>query len=273
MSRSTTTMENPAKYHFEWKAGVGKLQWYNKEKQVTVDIPLPFELYPLDELHTVGGYDSMSKSGFYSNEVKDIVRDELVVRSFKGGEQYRGTYKVNGIVQMPKGAKYAKSVYFSMKEKDGQWVIGHMKLVGSAATAWIEFSQELWKGDKQRPEHGKVVIEAGELVQGQTDYYPPVFEYLEAEPEADEAAKKLDFDLQTYLDAYLKAPKGEPVDPREEAAGEQTDPALAPATPEQQADFEQRKVAQTKRTEPLTANNLGEHFPNEEPISLDDIPF
>lgn len=264
MSRSTQALalENPAKRWLEYKPRHAELTWYNKEEAKNIPVPLPFEFLPLDDLHTIGGYSKMEKSGYASNEVRDITKDELVVRTFKGGEKYRGLYKnEQKIVMMPKGAKYAKSVYFAFKE-DGKWQIGGIKLVGSSATAWIEFNQQLWKSSKKRPTNGKVIMTKGELVTSDENgnYYPPVFEYKEATAEEDATAIELDKTLQTYLDAYLKAPK--------EAASEGFGDAPisdsfntedGKASPEQLAQFESLKAKKLNQ-QPLKAAD----FPDED---------
>lgn len=252
MSRSTQALalENPAKRWLEYKPRHAQLTWYNKEESKNIPVPLPFEFLPLDDLHTIGGYNKMEQSGYVSNEVRNILTDELVVRTFKGGEKYRGLYKnEQKIVMMPKGAKYGKSIYFAFKE-DGKWQIGGIKLVGSSATAWIEFNQQLWKTSKKRPTNGKVVLTKGALVESDENgnYYPPAFEYKEATEEEDTIAIELDKTLQTYLDAYLKAPKVEDEDsvhsdqPIQDSFN--TDDGKASA--EQLAEFERLKKEKLK---------------------------
>jgi hypothetical protein len=256
MSRSTQALalENPAKRWLEYKPKHAELTWYNKETSENVEVKMPFEFLPLDDLHTIGGYNKMEQSGYVSNEVRDITKDELIVRTFKGGEKYRGLYKnEQKIVMMPKGAKYGKSIYFAFKE-DSQWQIGAIKLVGSSATAWIEFTQQLWKSSKKRPTNGKVIMTKGEVVHSEDmgDYYPPAFEYKPASDEEDQAAIELDKTLQTYLDAYLKAPKEEAPDTSLHV--DKIDDSDTRATPEQIAEFDKLKQAKLK-AQPTTGDD------------------
>lgn len=280
MSRSTQALalENPAKRWLEYKPRHAELTWYNKEESKNIPVPMPFEFLPLDDLHTIGGYNKPEESGYVSNEVRNILTDELVVRTFKGGEKYRGLYKnEQKIVMMPKGAKYGKSVYFAFKE-DGQWQIGAIKLVGSSATAWIEFNQQLWKSSKKRPTDGKVIMTKGELVTSEENgnYYPPAFEYKPASDEEDTAAIELDKTLQTYLEAYLKTPKEAPdTIHSDEPMTDSFNTNDGKATPEQVADFERRKAEKTQlKSEDFPDDDqaaynrqaVAEAFGNDEPL-------
>jgi hypothetical protein len=236
----------------QWHAAKGQLSWWNKEKQVEVVVKLPFTFMVLDELSTITGYSKPDKSGFWSNEVKNITRDELTVR-LKSGIRYAGLYKnEQGIVQMPKGARYTKSVYIAHLGGDGEYILGNLKFSGSALTAWIEFSNTI------KVEHGTVVLKEAKTVEGELDeYHVPVFEYRSSEPDEDEAAMRLDKELQIYLAQYLTSP----AIPDEDKSwpSDQIDPDLGKATPEQLADFETKK-ADTKRD----WNKVGKRTNNKE---------
>lgn len=233
MSRSTPTLTNPARHFFEWAGSKGELAYWDKEKSTRVPIKLPFEFLVLDELATITGYDKQAQSGFWSNEVRSVRKEEFTVRN-KNGVRYQGPYKdyERDIVLMPKGASYAQSVYIAYKEQ-GEWVIGNIKMSGSARSAWFDFSKA------HKVQNGKVIMTRGDQQEAQTGpFFPPVFTYTNASPEEDTQAITLDKTLQVYLGQYLTA---KPEDDDAVPTGE-IDPDLGKATPEQLADFEARKA-------------------------------
>ncbi len=230
MSRSSPQLTNPAAHFYEWRSG--KLSWYDKENQKSIEVKLPFSFLVLDELHTITGYSDADESGFWSNETRST-KDEFIVRT-KKGTRYVGPYKNDQfIVQVPQGARYTKSVYIAEKQGGG-YVISNLKLTGAALTAFIELSS------KHKLQNGKVLLTGStEGKKGATTYHIPTFEYTNATKEEDEAAIALDKDLQVYLAQYLHAAKVDQ-DDRVDTVNELDDDTLA--TPEQIADFEKRKA-------------------------------
>lgn len=263
MSRSQPSLQNPAHRFFEYKAGEGTLQYYDKEKQERITVPLPFTFLPLDQLNTITGYSRPDKASYYSNEVRNSAKEEFVIK-LKGAHVVTTLYKnEHGVVQVPKAAKYTKSVYIAYQE-DGEWVIGNIKLAGSAMTAWIEFNQ------KYKPEQGKVVMSKGTKIEGeQGDYYPPAFQYLDATLEEDSIAVTLDKALQIYLSQYLAAPKHED----SELHVDEIDESDMKATPEQIAEFEALKAKKLERDDDRATKERIEEIFNDGPgFSDDDIP-
>lgn len=250
MSRSQPSLQNPAHRFFEYKAEKGELQYYDKEKQERVTVKLPLEFLVLDQLNTITGYSKPDKASYYSNEVRNSAKEEFVIK-LKGAHVVTTLYKnEHGVVQVPKAAKYAKSIYIAYQE-DGEWVIGNIKLSGSGMTAWIEFSQ------KNRVENGKVIMAKGEKVEGdKSDYYPPAFTYTNADPDEDAIAITLDKALQIYLSHYFAAQGVEDEDSVH--TDEDIDYSDTKATPEQIAEFESLKAkgptGRGTMTKPTTAN-------------------
>jgi hypothetical protein len=195
MSRSNPTTQNPAKYFFRWKGG--QLSYYDKEKQSDVAVDLPFEFLVLDQLATITGFCEADNSGYWSNEVRNVGREELTVKTSKGIKQ-AGLYKDLADVRA-KGAKYAKSVYIAYLDSDtGEYTIGNIKASGAALTAWIELS------NKYVLDNGKVILTGStEAKKGTTIYSVPTFEWGASETAEDEAALNLDKELQVYLSQYL----------------------------------------------------------------------
>lgn len=263
MSLSNPTLTNPARQFFQWGGSVGQLAFYDKENKKNVPIKLPFEFIVLDELATIGGFNKSDQSGFWSNEVRNISNDELFVRTKKGPFE-AGLY-ANLTQTRAKGGKYTKSIYIAFKVKD-QWVIGNFKAGGSALSAWIEF------GKAYNVQSGKIIMERGEQMDAPTGvYFPPTFAWVKWNDEEYNAALALDRELQVYLSNYLAAPKVD--DDARGLAGFNEPGTTNTATPEQQADFEQRKQQNGLGAAPAhERNDVIEDF-NDEPINLDDIPF
>ena len=249
MSRSNPTPTNPANKFFTWKGSTGELVYYDKEKKENISVKLPFTFLVLDQLATVTGFAEQDQSSYWSNEVRNIVREELTVRTSAGTKQV-GLYKDLADVRS-KGAKYAKSIYISYKDGD-EWVIGNIKASGAALTAWIELSNTCAVGN------GKVTLTGStEAKKGTTKYFVPTFKWDSSDTNEDEIAIELDKELQVYLSQYL-AKRDDRV------PAEDVDPELGKATPEQEADFAKRKAAKKD----VVIEDIGD-----EPINLDDIPF
>lgn len=197
MSRSNPTPTNPAKRFFKWSGSKGQLVYYDKEKQEEIEVKLPFEFLVLDQLATITGYCEQDQSNYWSNEVRSVAKEELTVRTSKGTKEV-GLYKDLTEVRS-KGAKYAKSVYVAYLDGD-DFVIGNLKASGAALTAWIELS------NKYVLDNGKVRLTGSEEgKKGATTYFIPKFEWVPSEVVEDEAAIKLDKELQQYLNQYLTA--------------------------------------------------------------------
>jgi hypothetical protein len=259
MSRSNPIIINPATRKFEWAASLGKLRYYDRETRETHEVPLPFRFMVLDQLSTITGYNKPEKSNVWSNEVRNTKVDTLFVR-MKSGPLEAGLY--SELAQTPRrGGKFAKAIYIAFYDT-GNWKIGKLVVSGSALIPWFEFTKS------HSVDTGAVTLTCGTAQDGiGGTYYSVDYKWEKCQPGEDDVAVVLDKQLQTYLDAYLSAPK---VD--EDGQGT-PEPGLA--TPEQQADYEARKAAAstshpapTKQNDDLIIEDL-----EDEPINLDDIPF
>lgn len=283
MSRSNPTLTNPATRFFEWSGSKGQLEFYDKEKKERINVPLPFEFLPLDELSTITGFSARAKSSYWSNEVRNIKNDTLTVRSKNGVEQ-EGTYDTLADVRA-KGAKYAKSIYIMYKTREG-WQIGNIKAHGSALSSWIEFSGTC------KPQNGKVTVTKGDVLQTPKgdDYYPPVFEYGSADYEENGIAMDLDRELQVYLNQYLAAAQ---FNRGQEDGEDKPEPTTIPTADgvviedvedskegTRQAVRNWEKVGKGESAKGREDDEAVEKYQKtaadsfaEEPINLDDIPF
>lgn len=219
MSRSRPTAKNPATRFMQWKGGAekisetvdgkkseryegGKLTWYDKEAQTDVEVQLPFSFLVLDTLHTVTGYSESNRSGFWSNEVRNLKNETLVVKTKQGSgvrTVAKGTYDQIKDEIKSQGGKYTQSVYIAYKGEGGDLVIGHIKISGAALTAWIEFQK---KFDINKC--AVFITDEPKLEKkGSNYYFSPVFDGQNVSDATEAEAQKLDDELQRYLDTYL----------------------------------------------------------------------
>lgn len=197
MSRSNQTdIVNPAVRWFSWNGDTGGFYYWDKEQKKRIPIPLPFRFMVLDTLSTIKGYNKALDYGYYSNEIRDIKKEILTVRS-KSGIMAKGLYEE--VKAECDGAKYCQSVYAAIKEGD-KFALCNIAFVGCAVGAWIEFRKKV-----KKIYDGAVSVD--EMLAGKTgkiEYQSPIFKMIEVSPEAETAATALDKELQEYLTAYFK---------------------------------------------------------------------
>lgn len=202
MSRSNQTeLINPAKRFIEFAGGEGGLRYFDKtlgEKGENVAIELPYKFFVLDRVSQVtGGVDiDGGYVGYWSNAVKNLTTQKLIVRS-KRGVEVEGFYKdIKGYT----GVKFMTGLYVATKNDDGEFQIELLKLKGSSLTAWIEFT----KAHRNIYEGAFGITGIAERKKGTNKYYEPVFEhYAKVSEDAENVAQMLDKQLQEYLTAYF----------------------------------------------------------------------
>ena len=194
---------NPATMFIEWKSNDKAFEYYDKETQKKVSIPLPFKFLVLDELHAVKGWNDATSSGIYSNEVKFISKEIMTVKPFKGNEIAKGLYKDIKEKVVAAGGHYVKSIYIMLE--DG--TLANLQLKGSSVQAWGEFTQ---KTRKRLPEEWVIVKTAKDGKKGAVKFSIPEFGFERSLSDAENEQADLCFDiLESYLKAYLV--KSEPV--------------------------------------------------------------
>ena len=188
---------NPATKFIDWKSNDKCFEYYSKESQSKVQIPLPFKFLVLDELHTIKGWNDATSSGIFSNEVKFISKEVMTVKPFKGNEIAKGLYKdIKDKVQSA-GGHYVKSIYIMLE--DGS--LANLQLKGSAVQKWGEFTA---KTRQRLPDEWVVVNGVIDGKKGAVKFTTPDFKFerslSESESEqADEAFNVLESYLKTYL--------------------------------------------------------------------------
>lgn len=261
MSRSNPVAKNPATRFMQWRGGFdggGRLTWYDKEEQTEKDVELPFTFIVLDELATITGFNEKEQASFWSNEVRNLKKEELFVRS-KSGLVDRGLYADIGDNIKAKGAKYAKSVYVAFKDETGELALGNIRFAGASLTAWIEFSK---KFDVMQC---AVILtnEPKQAKKGATKYWVPVFDAQNVSEATEKASKDLDNELQKYLSVYFN--RQQDIDETVSAGDYEEDEPTEDQDEEQPEETPKAKPAPKKETEP-------KEEPKEK-INLKDVPF
>lgn len=199
---------NPAIKFIEWKSNDKCFNYYDKEAQKNVEIPLPFKFLVLDELHTIKGWNDASSSNIYSNEVKFISKEVMTVKPFKGNEIAKGYYKDIKDKVVAAGGHYTKSIYVMLE--DGS--LANISLKGSGVQKWGDFTQ---KTRNRLADEWVIVAKAEDGKKGAVKFSTPSFSFANSisDAEADLADEAFNI-LESYLKTYLA--KAEPAIVEEE---------------------------------------------------------
>jgi hypothetical protein len=188
---------NPATKFIEWKSNDKCFNYYDKDAQKNVEIPLPFKFLVLDELHCIKGWNDASSSSIYSNEVKFISKEVMTVKPFKGNEIAKGYYKDIKEKVVAAGGHYTKSIYVMLE--DGS--LANLQLKGSGVQKWGDFTQ---KTRNRLADEWVIVASAEDGKKGAVKFSTPSFSFAtsisdEEANMADEAFNILESYLKTYL--------------------------------------------------------------------------
>ncbi len=188
---------NPSTKFIEWKSNDKCFNYYDKDAQKNVEIPLPFKFLVLDELHCIKGWNDASSSNIYSNEVKFISKEVMTVKPFKGNEIAKGYYKDIKEKVVAAGGHYTKSIYIMLE--DGS--LANISLKGSGVQKWGDFTQ---KTRNRLADEWVTVTKAEDGKKGAVKFSTPSFSFANSISDeeanmADEAFNILESYLKTYL--------------------------------------------------------------------------
>lgn len=194
MSLSKPKISSPCKKFIEFKGNIGVFQTWDKEKKENVKLPYPIRFIVLDELNTIKGFNDSTQSGIYSNEVHNLSKEELTIRTFKGNLSVVGLYAdiKSNFVDM--GGKFCKSVYAALINKDDSLELVNFQLSGAAFKAWA---------DKQVNTQREIVVvsDCTDGKKGNVKYKIPNYRPEELPRELLDKAMDMDKMLQEYLDS------------------------------------------------------------------------
>ena len=201
MSRSnpTESSPHPCARWIEWSGAEGHYRYYDKEKKESVTIGDDLTFMLLDTTSTIKGWHEGSESGIFSNEVRDIQQDVLVVKAFKGGTLAEGTYKSIRDKIIASGGHFTANLYAAVKI-DGELAIASIQFKGAALRSWMEFCKT------NRSELYKKAIRCKGFEEGRKGkivYKTPLFNLSGVSPETDAAAISCDHVLQEFLKSYF----------------------------------------------------------------------
>lgn len=207
-SAFATPQSNPSTKFIEWKSNDKCFNYYDKEAQKNVEIPLPFKFLVLDELHCIKGWNDASSSNIYSNEVKFISKEVMTVKPFKGNEIAKGYYKDIKDKVVAAGGHYTKSIYVMLE--DGS--LANISLKGSGVQKWGDFTQ---KTRNRLADEWVTVAKAEDGKKGAVKFSTPSFSFANSisDEEANMADEAFNI-LESYLKTYLA--KAEPTIVEEE---------------------------------------------------------
>lgn len=225
MSRSNPTEGaraiNPAKKFYEWSGSEGVMTYYDKENKKKVEVPLPFTFLPLRRCVTVKGYNGDTETSYYSNEVKDTRTDVLMVYSVSGsGESRRSRLEEVGLYAdikdrlKAKGIKYVESLYVATYDDKKNLELCNIQIKGAALRPWgdVVKANNIWQvaiSIKSFTENKK----------GGIKFKSPAFSVItKVKPETNEAAIKLDKEIEEYLNEYFKKNEQDAVNAKAETA-------------------------------------------------------
>ena len=196
LSQPKSGNTNPAKKFIKYSS-TKSFFYYDKQKEDNVQMPDKFYVIPLDSLATVTGWSDDSMSSIYSNEVRSVAKDELNVRSFKGGEIAKGLWSNIKEKVKVKGGNFTTSMYCALIENGKVTELVNLHLSKSALAPLFDIDLK-YDGSilevSQDPE---------ELKKGSVKYKLPKFVLHAAKPNLVDEAINLDVELQSYLSDYL----------------------------------------------------------------------
>jgi len=196
---------NPATRRFEWDGANGHLRYYDKATEKNVIVPPGFTFILLDRLQGIGGYNDASKSGIWSNEIRDTRTDTLLVKSFKGGIIAEGLYAdiKARVTAKSVGGQFIVNAYIAFKGDDGTLALGAIRFKGASLGGWMDFEQ-----DHRADLYAGAIKFSGVVAgkKGSIEFKSPTFAVAMISPETDAQAFALDQVLQAYLDGYFNKP-------------------------------------------------------------------
>lgn len=166
---------------------------------------VPFMVLDKD-LFSCQGFVNETKKYTWSNEVRSVEDDQLVIRYFDDNKTVYATGTYNDLVaqKLVKGnglPGFTRCMYVLFA--DGR--LGHISLAGAAFSSWIDLENQ---GAHKFENHFVVFNGSKAMVQGDTDFYSPQFAFGDEVPEDFyNRAVEADKTVQDYLDKYFKVDK------------------------------------------------------------------
>jgi hypothetical protein len=131
---NTDSKQHPATLKLTWDNTNANFKAYDKTTKTTTNLSLPLKFMVIDSYSTITGWDDKSGTSFYSNEVKNVSSEQLIVKNGIGTVM-AGLYNDIKLGLEEIKAKYTTSLYVVFA--DG--TIGNIILAGKNNFNWFEF--------------------------------------------------------------------------------------------------------------------------------------
>lgn len=185
-------VKSPVTKYVTWSSNDKCFSYYDRDKKENVSLKLPIRLIHFRDFASVKGFHDTSQSSIYSNEVSSVKNEQLIVRSFKGGELIKGLYADIKLKLKDLGGKYNMSMYAMV---DGELV--NISIGGAILQHWSDFS----KDNRSKFLTNYINVDSAlDLKKGSVKYSVPVFSLgatIDAKVSA--SADKLDDELLEYF--------------------------------------------------------------------------
>lgn len=217
MSRSKPVgngSNSPVKFRFSFSGKTGEVKYYDKDTKEDVFLSdLKFVI--LDRRSSITGFSDSENTSIYSNLVRNLKTDELVVRAGKK-TLAQGTYDVIKPKLSEFDGKFTTNVLL-LAEIDGQWEMGNLQLTGSSLSSWMNFEQDKDADGKPlgagKPDLNGSIITIGKGAnkkKGAVKYVIPAFTVEPITSKLDALAMEQDVLLQDYFDELDSKTESEP---------------------------------------------------------------
>lgn len=197
---STGGSKSPIQYYLRFNGETGKLEYYDKDEKKNVVLD-DLDFVILDIRGSVTGWNDASESKLYSNMVKNLSKEEITVRSFKGTnkEVAKGFYKEIKDQVEKAGGVYTSNL-LSLVKVGKDWEFGNIQLTGSGLATWMTFMEDY---PNNKIYDFVVNIAQGEArKKGKINYFVPEFGTKTLPSKVGTQAEEADTELQAYFASY-----------------------------------------------------------------------
>lgn len=199
------SMKNPSEKFLTWKSQKQCFEYYDKDTQQNVDVPLPLRFVTLKQLQSVKGWNEALGGSIISNEVEYLSKQEINAvcyhKNVKGEKTKttiaKGFYKDIKDAVTSAGARYHKSIYVMLDDN----TLANLQLKGASVKQWGDFFN---KSRARLADEWVTITDTIKGKKGAVTYFTPDFKLERSLSDSEaEAADDLYNDLDAYLSQYL----------------------------------------------------------------------
>lgn len=195
---------NPAKYFIKWGGKTGVFSYYDKATQSDIELPMPLTFIPVYKCATVKGYHQKKKTSYWANEVKDVSKEQFVIKSKATGPNAKIETELVGFHKDIKehyearNIKWVESLYVGIKNDKGVLELANIQITKASLGSWLEFVK------KNDPFKCAVKVTGfKEEEEGAVEYKSPVYTAIKISEKTDAEAAVLQKQIMDYLKVYF----------------------------------------------------------------------